>query len=122
MSEDSPNTQLGALQRFGEAAAVRLAWIVAKVLVTATVTGSIALATGYIRDMRDDIKVARQSTEQLTLDQHDTTIQVANLQKVSDATVVALQQIDGRVRQTEFDVGYLKQAATQEVQRSRPVQ
>lgn len=122
MTDESPNGQPGALQRLGEAASVRLLWIVAKVLVTTTVTGSIALATGYVREMRDDIKVATQSTQKLTMDQHDTTIQVNNLQKVSDATVLALQQIDGRVTHTEFDVGYLKAAAAQEVQKSRPVQ
>ena len=122
MSEDQPTSPPGALQRFGEAASVRLLWMVAKVLVTTIVTGSIALATGYVREMRDDIKVATQSTQKLTMDQHDTTIQVANLQKVSDATVLALQQIDGRVRQTEFDVGYLKAAAAQDALKSRPSQ
>jgi hypothetical protein len=122
MSENTPTPPIGALQRIGETASARLLWIVAKVLVTTTVTGSIALATGYVREMRDDIKVASQRTQDLTLTQHDTTAKVDNLQKVSDASVLALQSIDRRVTQNEFDLGYLKQAATQEVQKSRPAQ
>lgn len=100
------------LQRVGQTAGAQVAWLVLKVLVTTFVAGSIALATGYVRDMRDDIKVVAQKTEAQDKAQALTDQRVDNLQRVSDATVLTLQQMAAQINDNRYDIRTLKDDST----------
>lgn len=97
------------LQQFGQSVPVQLVWLVAKVLVTAFVSGSIAIGVGYVRDMRDELRTVMirsqaQDKAQALIDQR-----VAGLERVSDATVSTLQQLGQQVTHNTDDLGVLRE-------------
>lgn len=96
MTEESSTTTAQSLQRFTDSLGARIAWAVAKAAIASIVTGSIAMATGYVREMRDDIKAAAARTAALETDQRITSDRLDSLKRVSDATVISLQQIGSR--------------------------
>lgn len=121
MTENAPtSTPAESFQRFTESLGARIAWTAAKAGVAAIVTASIAMGTGYVREMRDDIKAATARTTKLEMDQRLTTDRLENLQKVSDATVAALTQISNQVTRQGFDIEQMKGAAASDAMRIRP--
>src|SRR5574337_256180 len=102
--------RLDVMQRMTHNAGEQLAWLVAKICVTWFVSGAITLATGYMRDMRDNLRtvssrVEAQNTQSMLQQQR-----VENLSKVSDATVSALQSLSRQVDHNTYDVNALKAA------------
>lgn len=104
----------------GQTAAGQLAWGVAKVVVTAFVMGFIALSTGYVRDMRDDLRTVTQKSEIQERSMALMQMQITNMSKVSDATVAALQTMGDQVKHNTYDVDSLKSNAAYNASKSRP--
>lgn len=93
-----------ALQRLGQSASAQLVWTAGKVLLATFISGSIALGVGYIRDMRDDVKTALARTTEQDKAQSLMEQRVSLLQRVSDSTVLTLQQIGTEVTQNKFAI------------------
>ena len=115
------------MQRAGQTAIAQVAWTALKALVVSFIAGSIALGTGYVKDIRDandktNARLEGLSTIQASQDKTQSLLaqKVDGLQKVSDATVTALQVISGQVSQTKYDVEALKENAALNAARGRP--
>lgn len=104
----SYHENLESVQRMGQTAGAQLARVVAKVLVTLFVSGMVTMVTGYVKDMRDDLrtacaKIEAQQTAQALLSQR-----VEGVSKITDATVAALNAISQQVQHNTYDVQALK--------------
>lgn len=123
MSDDiNTHDAAQSLQRMSQGAAAQLVWTMAKVLVTVFITGTIAIATGYVRDMRDDIKVVALKADAQDKAQAVTDIKVNALQRVSDSTVLTLQAIGTQVSENKYNVQAVLEAQKDAIHRTRPEQ
>lgn len=96
-TDDVNHPTAESLERMTQTAWAQLLWMLAKVVVTAFVSGSIAMGVGYVRDMRNEVmRVGQQLTRQDKA-QALTEQRVDDLKQVSDATVVTLRQLGEQV-------------------------
>ena len=112
--------RLDTMQHNAQSSAAQLAWVVAKIVVTLFISATITMATGYVRDMRDDLRLVSNKVEQQGT---QTLLQQQSLngqQKVTDAAVLALQALGKQVDHNTYDIGTLKAAADYNVKRTRP--
>lgn len=112
--------RLDSMQRIGQTAAAQLVWLVAKVLVTLFVSGAIALGTGYVKDMRDDLRTVSTKVEAQNTKSQLQQQSMDGLAKVTDATVLALQSLSKQVDHNTYDVNALKAAAEYNAKHARP--
>lgn len=112
--------RMDAMARMGQTAGAQMAWLVAKVVVTLFVSGAIAMATGYVKDMRDDLRTVSTRVEAQNTQSQLQAQRMDGLSKVSDATVTALQSLSKQVDHNTYDVNALKAAADYNAAHGRP--
>lgn len=96
------------MAQIGQSAGGQLLWVAAKVLVTLFLGGMVTMATGYVKDMRDDLRVASTKIDAQDKAQALMQQRIGDMGKVSDATVTALQALSIQVNHNTYDVGTLK--------------
>lgn len=108
---------MNSVQRMGQSAGAQLAWVAAKCLVTLFITGSLAMAVGYVRDMRDDLRSVSSRAELLGTQNQLQDQSIASINAVSAATISTLKALSEQVSHNTYDVDTLKKEAAQRPRR-----
>lgn len=100
----------------------KVLWALSKILVTVLITALVAISTSKLSDISESQK--DQTAANIRQDQNIILLQQRTdaLQKVSDATVVSLQQIGNQVTHNTDDIGHIKDIENYRVSHSRPPQ